>query len=208
MRPQHRTVPTVVAVALSLALAGVLVACATPASPGSTADPAPAAPVEVAGEGTVIQVGDAAPELCLGAVAASDPPQCTGPEIVGWDWDSVDGDTTTAGTTWGTYAITGTWDGQRLTVSSAIQLALYDPMPIPDPALDPENPGTTDEATLRSLQESIPAEFPVEVLSTWTENGYVFVRVLIDEDGSLQAWADEQYGDGVVQVRPALRTTS
>lgn len=208
MRPQHRFAPPVSVVALSLVLASTLAGCATPATPGDTPEPAPVTSVGVAGEGTVIQVGDAAPELCLGAVAASDPPQCTGPELIGWDWDAVDGDTTTAGTTWGTYAITGMWDGQRLTVASAIQLALYDPMPIPDPALDPANPGTTDEATLRSLQESIPTDFPVEVLSTWTDNGYVFVRVLIDADGSLQSWADERYGEGVVQVRPALRADS
>lgn len=208
MRPQHRTPLRVYVIALSLAIAGTLAGCATTPTPGDAPEPTPVVPVEVAGEGTVIQVGDAAPELCLGAIAASDPPQCTGPELIGWDWDAVDGDTTTAGTTWGAYAVTGTWDGERLTVASAIQLALYDPMPIPDPALDPDNPGTTDDATLRELQSSIPTEFPVEVLGTWTENGYLFVRVLIDADGSVQTWANEQYGDGVVQVRPALRTAS
>src|SRR5262245_9982995 len=33
--------------------------------------------------------GDDATYLCLGGVLESLPPQCSGPEIVGWDWDAV-----------------------------------------------------------------------------------------------------------------------
>lgn len=202
MRPFRSPVGALAPATLALALT----ACATPATPGDPPEPSPAAPIEVAGEGTVIQVGDAAPEFCLGPVAASYPPQCTGPELVGWDWDAIDGDETAADVTWGTYAVTGTWDGERLTVATAIQLALYDPLPMPDPALDPANPGSTPEAELRAIQDGIADEFPVEVLATWTENGYVFVSVLVDEGGALQAWANERYGPDVVQVRPALRS--
>jgi hypothetical protein len=36
---------------------------------------------------TVLQEGDGPPELCLGGVAESFPPQCGGPEIAGWDWE-------------------------------------------------------------------------------------------------------------------------
>ncbi len=202
MRPFRTPVGVLAAATLALSLT----ACATTATPGDTPEPTPVSPIEVAGEGTVIQVGDAAPQFCLGPVAASYPPQCTGPELVGWNWDDVDGDETAADTTWGTYALTGTWDGERLTVSTAIQLALFDPMPMPDPALDPDNAGTTPEAELQTIQDGIADEFPVEVLGTWTENGYVFVSVLVDADGALQAWADERYGPDVVQVRPALRS--
>ncbi|MGX5680223.1 hypothetical protein [Schumannella luteola] len=192
--------------ALGLALA--LSACAT-ATPGDD----PSVPiddmpvldaVDVAGEGTVIQVGDAAPQFCLGAIAESYPPQCSGPELIGWDWDTVDGEESAGDVTWGTYAVTGQWDGTSLFVGSAIMLALYDPLPVPDPALDPANAGTTADERLVEIQSTINDEAPMEVLSTWIENGYLFVRVLFD-DGSVQAWADDAYGPEVVEIRPALR---
>jgi hypothetical protein len=88
--------PALVITASGIAL---LAGCAGPpaVTPGSdggaTSDigVAIAAPGEVAGQGTVIQVGDTAPHLCLGPVAESYPPQCSGPEITGWDWDAVEG---------------------------------------------------------------------------------------------------------------------
>ena len=110
----RRTVLAVAAVAASVL---VLSGCATtapaapdrPDSPGSVPAPAGAiaAPGQVVGQGTVLQKDDEAPQFCLGAVAESYPPQCTGPEIVGWDWDAVDGEETASGVTWGAYAVTG-----------------------------------------------------------------------------------------------------
>lgn len=186
------------AIAVSIALAS----CASVVPADDSPDPV--APVEVLGEGTVIQVGDAAPQFCLGAVAESYPPQCSGPELVGWDWETPGGFETSGDVTWGTYAVGGSWDGERLTVGSAIMLALFDPLPVPDPALDPANPGSASEDDLLAIQETISDEAPVEVLSSWIENGYLFVRVLFDE-GEIQEWATDRYGANVVQVRPALR---
>lgn len=186
--------------ALTVTLA--LAACAPTADPGS--DTPSDAVTPVIGQGTVIQVGDAAPELCLGAIAESYPPQCSGPELTGWDWASADGQETASDVTWGTYAVWGDWNGTTLAVTSQIQLALYDPMPILDPAVDPANAGTTAEAELVSIQDGIATTAPVEVLGSWIENGYLFVSVVTD-DGTVQAWADETYGPDVVQVRPALR---
>lgn len=194
LRPRLALIAGVIGFSLALS------SCATGAPGGD----APAEPTPVIGEGTVIQVGDAAPQFCLGAIAESYPPQCSGPEIVGWDWDAYDGSETSGDVTWGTYAVWGEWDGTTLTATSAIQLALYDPMPILDPALDPENPGATPETELQDAQEQIGEEAPVEVLSSWIENGYLFVRVLFDT-GTVQAWADERFGPDVVQIRPALR---
>lgn len=186
-------------VAAALALAG----CATPASdpgPGS----APAANVEVVGQGTVLQSGDAAPQFCLGGVMESYPPQCSGPELIGWDWSAYEGSETASDVTWGTYAVWGSWDGTALTVESAVMLALYDPMPVVDPLLDPANAGATTDADLVAIQDGIPDEAPVEVLGSWAENGYLFVTVVFD-DGAVQQWADATYGAEVVAVRSALR---
>lgn len=66
---------------------------------------------------TVLESRDHGPQLCLGGVATSLPPQCGGPDIVGWDWSLVDDEESASGTTWGTYSVVGTWDGSSLTLT-------------------------------------------------------------------------------------------
>lgn len=194
---------------LALASAALLLAgCATaPGGPGGSAggaiDPVIPAPGQVRGIGTVIQIADATPQLCLGAVAESYPPQCTGVPVTDWTWSDTDGHETSGGTQWGTFAVTGTWDGTTLATTGSVQLALYDPIRTEDPLLDPANAGDTAEADLEAAQTDVDASFPVEVLSSSIENGYVFVQVVYD-DGRLQAWADATYLPDVVVVRPAL----
>jgi hypothetical protein len=164
-----------------------------------------AAPGEVLGQGTVLQADGEVAMFCLGAVAESYPPQCSGPEIKGWDWDAVEGSESASGVTWGTYAVQGTWDGTALTVTQPpIMLALYDPMPVVDPFTDPGNAGPSSEQELTALQEQVSNDEFVEVLTSWPENGYLFVHVLYD-DGSVQRYFDERHGKDLVQVRSALR---
>jgi len=190
----------------------VLTGCASGPGPGGITDWGPVgpdyeliigAPGEVQGQGTVMQLGDATPQLCLGAILESYPPQCSGPEIDGWDWEAVDGEERSGDATWGAYVVTGLWDGIRFTVTSAMMLALYDPMPIADPLLDPENAGDTDPAELERVREDIEVWAPFTLLETRIENGYVFVRVIYD-DGSLQDRVDRIYLPDVVAIRPAL----
>ena len=196
--------------AAATASIALLAACATgpdPIDPGdSPVVPADviAAPGSVVGQGTVIQTGDTPPQFCLGAVMESYPPQCSGPELVGWDWDAVDGEETSGDVTFGAFAVWGDWDGVRLTVTEAITLALYDPMPFVDPLLDPENAGDATEADLTRIQEELTASAPFEILTMWQENGYLFVQVVYD-DGSIQAWADGTYLPDTVAIRGALR---
>jgi hypothetical protein len=166
---------------------------------------------EVAGQGTVLQIEDQAPQLCLGAVAESYPPQCGGPEVVGWDWDAVDLEESASDVTWGTYAVVGTWDGTRFTVTQpAIPLALYDPMPFdPDPRTDPANAGDNPEDTLLSVQENLTESVnngsnPWPILSSWPENGYLFVTVEYD-DGTIQTYYDGLYGPDTIAIQSALR---
>jgi hypothetical protein len=191
----------------------LLTGCAQPISDGdgiAIDHPAPpaASPAsgEVLGQGTVLQVDGEPVNLCLGAVMESYPPQCSGPEIIGWDWEAVEGHETAGGVTWGTYAVQGTWDGKRMTVTQPpIMLALYDPMMTPpDPKRDPANAGTTDEAELLAIQEEVHEFATIEVLVSAPENGYLFVTVVYD-DGQLQRYFDELYGAGVVIVESALR---
>ena len=68
------------------------------------------------GRGTVLDDGSG-PQLCLGGVAESYPPQCSGITLAGWDWDAVDGEESAAGTTWGEFQVVGTYDGETFTVA-------------------------------------------------------------------------------------------
>lgn len=61
--------------------------------------------------------GSHGPQLCLGAVPAIYPPRCTGIALAGWDWTAVEGEHSAAGTTWGRYVVTGTFDGSAITLT-------------------------------------------------------------------------------------------
>ncbi|WP_405084411.1 hypothetical protein [Microbispora sp. NBC_01389] len=76
---------------------------------------APAGDTRYTATGTVLQNGKHGPQLC-GLVQASYPPQCGGPDIVGWDWKAVRAESF-GGVTWGEYRVVGTWDGSRLTLT-------------------------------------------------------------------------------------------
>jgi hypothetical protein len=64
----------------------------------------------------VLQDTKHGPELCLGAVSSSLPPQCGGIPIPNWNWAEVNGEETRSGTTWGNFHVVGTYDGGKFTV--------------------------------------------------------------------------------------------
>jgi hypothetical protein len=108
------------------------------------------------GSGTVLDDGSG-PQLCLGGVAESYPPQCSGIALAGWDWDAVDGEESAAGTAWGEFHVVGTYDGETFTVARA---GPYEPGAVADggdrdfttPCAEPEggwvaaDPGKAGEA--------------------------------------------------------------
>ena len=201
-----------IAAALLAASALLLTSCATPsgstprgsspaAMPLGAVAPAPPAD-EVVGQGTVLDAAGS-PELCLGAVAESYPPQCTGIPLVGWSWDGVDGSETSGDVRWGAYAVQGTYDGATFTVTEPpILLALYDPMMPEDPFGG--EPGDTDEATLLAIQDQLPERLGAGYLASWPQDGRLWVQVLWD-DGTWQQAAGEEFGAGVVVIESALR---
>lgn len=189
----------------------VLAACAGDSSvpvardTGST----PERPTEVpAAEGlvhtprlaTVMDTGS--PELCLGAVAESWPPQCGGPPIEGWDWEAVQGVFEQQGKIrWGTFHVTGRWDGTTFTLEEAIPAALYDTIaPTPEPTPSPA--AEFSEQELVDIQETL-TDLPGYLSSYPSANGQLVVDVIHD-DGSIQAWADAEYGTDVLLVGSAL----
>lgn len=185
--------------------------CATP-TPGAAPDApdgqslgslAPAPPEgEVLAQGTVMDT-DGHVELCLGAIAESYPPQCSGLPINGWSWEGVEGAETSGGATWGAYAVQGTYDGATFSLTQPpITLALYDPMPLPD--VTGGVAGNGDDATLTDIADAVPEILGVDFLGAYPDNGWLWVDVVWD-DGTWQDAADEDYGADVVVIRPALR---
>ena len=69
-------------------------------------------------EGTfgVLESRQHGPELCT-SMLTSDPPQCGGVPVVGWDWNAVEGEDSANGTTWGAWHLVGTFDGKRFTLT-------------------------------------------------------------------------------------------
>lgn len=92
-------------------------------STGSSEEPAPTAPSPepdqlYEGSGTVLEAAEEhGPELCLGAILTSLPPQCSGVPIANWDWKAVEGERSRSGTTWGDYHVVGTYDGEVFRVT-------------------------------------------------------------------------------------------
>jgi hypothetical protein len=164
-----------------------------------TAIPAAPGPVRTYNIATVMDTGS--PELCLGPVAESYPPQCSGLPIAGWHWAEHQGTyEAEQGVRWGAYSVGGTWDGETFTYGDAVTAALYDPMPRPEPTYP--TPATEyPEDELADIAEEV-GELP-GALSFWGQDGHVLVDVVYD-DGSLQAWADDEYGAGVVVVTSML----
>jgi hypothetical protein len=123
-----------------------------------------------------------------------------------WDWGSIELKETSGDTTWGAYAVIGFWDGERFDLEEpAIPLALYDPMPAdPDPRLDPSKPGGGTETELEGIHAELVESKAFDQLSSWSENGYLWVSVIYD-DGSLQEYVDERFGPDLVVVVPALQ---
>ena len=79
-------------------------------------------PGHVVGVGTVIESPAHGPELCLGVMLLSLPPQGGGPPIANWDWSAVTGYKRMSGTTWGTYEVVGTNDERSHSVLSGRDL--------------------------------------------------------------------------------------
>ncbi len=274
---------------LSVAATGLvatgLVGCGAETDPAATSDedaaptsiPAAAGPVHTWGPVLVLQDGPEA-VACLGSVAYSAPPQCTGQPLAGWDWTKHPEHSVRDSVRWGDFALTGTWDGETLEVTEAVPAAEYDSEPETEespgtPCSEPEGgwrvvdeakassasldetlrragqlPGyaeswldtndtsrpeeqilnvrvTSDvraaEDALREtwggplcVQEARYDEAQLVELTTELQElpgvldtsawGDVVALAVVHDDGSVQEWVDDRYGEGRVEVRSAL----
>jgi hypothetical protein len=166
----------------------------------------PPAPAPVTGIGTVIEKPGSPPELCLGPVAESWPPQCEGIALGGWNWGTNPPDAQSeAGspvTRWGVYAVDGTFDGRTLAVTGAVSLALYDAMA--EPSATPTAPPDLSPAEWDAVEAAVLAVPGLLTVERAGDAGPVMVAVVYD-DGAIQEWADASFGAGAVVVTSALR---
>ncbi len=157
-------------------------------SVGAVPRPVPDGEVRTSGLVTVLDSGEG-PELCLGAVAESYPPQCGGPRLEGFDFGDV-GAEEASGVTWGQYAVTGTYDGTTFTVTDAIPAALYDTMAEPEagglePACDDATTTDADMATPEDMDATLAAASALPTYATaWLSNGTISVAVTGDAEAA------------------------
>jgi hypothetical protein len=193
------------AAAAVLTVVGALAACSTDegtravdgaGSDASASDapaveapsPVPDGEVRTSGLVTVLDNGEG-PQLCLGVVAQSYPPQCGGPQLEDFDFGDV-GAETAAGVTWGQYALTGTFDGTTFTVTDAIPAALYDTMKEPEagglePACDDATTTDADKATPEDMDATLAAASALPTYATaWLSKGTINVAVTEDPEGA------------------------
>ncbi|MGH9185016.1 MAG: hypothetical protein ACRD0U_04235 [Acidimicrobiales bacterium] len=95
----------------------------------------------------VLESATHGPQLCH-TVLDSLPPQCGGIDLIGWNWQSVEGEESVGGTTWGSYHVVGTWDGQQLTLTDAPgppEAGLPPPVDFTTPCPEPQGGWTAVE---------------------------------------------------------------
>ena len=161
---------------------------ASSGEPGEAPTPVPEGEVRTSGLVMVLDDGDG-PEMCLAGVAESYPPQCGGPGLADFDWGDV-GSEEASGVRWGSYALTGTYDGSTFTVTDAIPAALYDTMA--EPEVQPlaaacEEPTTTDtaQATPEDLDATLAAASALpSYASAWLTGNTINVAVTEDPEGA------------------------
>lgn len=150
---------------------------AEPAGPSTGSDQ-----TRYQGDVFVLDEPDREPVMCLGGVAESLPPQCAGIPIVGWDWSAVEGEETASNTTWGSFHVVGTYDGESFTVQ---EVGVYQPPtsdsidftpPCPEPAggwavMDPARVSEADLQAVMLAAEGEPdsAGFWIDYLDERSE---------------------------------------
>jgi hypothetical protein len=168
---------------------------------------------ELVGEGYVVETPQHGPLLCLGGLAASLPPQGSGPAISNWDWTTVSGYTILSATTWGAYTLIGTYDGHRFTMTRPPQSLVASATtrdeerdrdrlraPCPDPpggwrVLDPSR--TSDEALSRVVQAAQALEGYADV---WLDQSRHPLFHRSDEEAAQRMAADWQTHIVIVAV--------
>ena len=129
---------------------------------------------------TVLESAEHGPQLC-GSVAESLPPQCGGPDLVGWDWKAVEHESL-SGTQWGEYSLVGTYDGDAFALT--------------EPPGEPTRPGGSagDEYTTPCPKPD-GGWRPVDPERATDDDLNAVNRAASDVDGFTGVWIDQRIPD-------------
>ncbi|WP_306231257.1 hypothetical protein [Agrococcus beijingensis] len=162
--------------------------------------PMPSAAGEVIAIGTALQNPDGPAMLCY-VVATSLPPQCAGPELVGWDWAAVPHEEA-SGVRWSDAAVAlrATYDATAFAITplEVLDLAALSMPQRPAPT------GDLDQATQTAVQEDLWSLQRPDVLGGGGDGAGIAIIEVVHDDGSMQAFLDDIYGPGAVAVVPWL----
>lgn len=215
-----------VLVGLAVVVPGVVRAGSREPNPpvAASASPQPTGPQWWTVSAVVLDSGGG-PQLCVGAVAESYPPQCGGPRIIGWDWDAVTGDEAASGVRWGEYEVVGTYVGGSsqdeqgvftLTLPAGPARPPTDvpppdpfgtPCPEPDGGWIVDRSKTDDIALHRAAEEAerLPGLGELWVDTTGSSTGTILNISVVGDQAEAQARLRPLWGGGLC-VSAAERT--
>jgi hypothetical protein len=153
---------------------------------------------------TVLSSADHGPQLCA-AVEESLPPQCSGPDIDGWDWRTVEHETASS-TRWGEYRVVGTFAYGVFTLTEPPAASTQAEPDNDSACLEPCTPDT--DHTPRELQQianRIAADVP-DVQAVWSDprTGTVALTVWVAYEALWRQLAEE-YGTDVIDLHGVLQ---
>lgn len=190
---------------IGLVSGGMLVLTGCASSPAAH-DPTPEVTHELTASATVLGHEDGTPPvLCLGLVLESFPPLCSGPTVVGWDWSHLVDAQKASGSIWGTYDVTGTWDGTALTLTSLPKPTEHESPGIAD--IEDGGAAATPAATAAIEHYRSESQADTDILGVAEAGGSAIVTVVFD-DGAMQDDADALFGEGVVVIDSALKPSA
>ena len=130
------------------------------------------------------------PQLCVGALVLGDAaaagaagPEagdgCGGPDIAGWSWDAVDGETTTGSVTEGRYHVVGTFANHTLTLTEPPGPPGPPDIPVAASPL-PTTPCPTPPGGWRIVDPHLATYGAIEALQTYTASQPDFGAIWLD----------------------------
>ena len=184
-----------------------VVALAVLASTGGADKWTAGASARLHGTFTVLESPRHGPELC-GSIRESLPPQCSGLPLRNWEWAAVKGAESLNGTTWGTWHVTGTLDGEAFVLTEAPRPAEAEQVQ-EEPTRRPLRNDRNIEKVLAGVQEElreddVKAALGIVPYSYTDPRRRVVVAAVWFADRSAQRFAKDRWGKRV-ELRSLLK---
>lgn len=140
---------------------------------------------------TTVLEADDGPQLCLGGVRQSLPPQCGGPLVVGWSWDAVAHESA-GGVRWGEYTVVGRYNPAGATgfAGTGTTFTLTEPATVLDRSTLPA-PSEDDDTFATRCPAPEGGWRPVDPARATQETFERAAAVAAAQDGYAALWMDQ-----------------